>query len=233
MAKKLLTTGKGLAIHPHLLVPDTKFNPAGLFHTKHRQSGGEAIAFKKIVDDAISEAYKQAEAQLNATVIEAGTNKAEAAKAKKALKGLKRADPPYTDNEDGTIDFTFKMLATGKNKKGEVYTRKPLLFDAKGTPITGNIKLGGGSEIKISYLPITGELNKGSLFYTALIGAGVSLKLAAVQIIKLVEFGADAGYYGFQAEEGDEIEGAPEAAGVSAVQAEESVDEDADGNDDF
>ena len=65
--------------------------------------------------------------------------------------------------------------------------------DAKGNPVNG-LAVGNGAIVKVGY-----EL---SPFYTQLVGAGVSLRLKAVQIITLVERGgADASYYGFETEE--------------------------------
>lgn len=217
MAKKLSTTPKGIAVYPHLLVPDVKFDKDGVYHTKLKLSGAEAKAFKKAIDDGIADSYKETEKVLLAKLQE---NTKDAA-AKKAVKGLKRADPPYTENEDGTIDFSFKMKATGKKKDTkEPFTRKPVLFDRAAVPITDNIKLGGGSTIRVSYNMMP--------FYTALVGAGVSLQMASVQVINLVEWGADASRYGFE-DESEEGEGETAPAGAAATK---EADDDGDEKDD-
>jgi hypothetical protein len=72
------------------------------------------------------------------------------------------------------------------------------LFDAKGKPLSKDIKIGGGSKMKVSYeiLP----------YYTAIAGAGISLRLKAVQVIDLVEYssGGSGESYGFGKEDGYE-----------------------------
>ena len=72
--------------------------------------------------------------------------------------------------------------------------------DAKGKPLTGETKVGGGSVIKVSYEVVP--------YYTAIAGAGVSLRLKAVQIIELKAYsgGGNAESYGFGEEEGFEAD---------------------------
>lgn len=132
------------------------------------------------------------------------------------------ADLPYTreqvdDEATGAIIFSFKMNATGKTKAGEVFTRQPAIFDAAGQPAKG-LRIGGGSTIRVSY-----ELNP---FYVPANGAGVSLRLYAVQVIELVEFGGNAGYFGFESEEQDGgTETAPAAGKTSADDEPETADD--------
>jgi hypothetical protein len=221
VAKKL-PIFRGFAVYPHLQTPDTKFNAEGVYHTKVRpRSAAEGVAFKKVLDDAITASYDAAHKTLSETLAKDTKD----AKIRKALKSLKKCDDaPYSENEDGTIEFNFKMKATGKNTKtGEVFTRKPALFDAALKPITTKIRLGGGSEIAVSY--------RIDPFYTAKLGAGVSLKLFAVQVIKLVEFGGDGAYYGFTAEENES--GAEETAAGDTSGEDSNDDANEDENEDF
>lgn len=207
MAKKKLTTPKGVAVYPHVNQPDTRFNKEGIYSIKLRLEGEEADQLVREIDAEMKASYQAAVK----TVADA------AAKNKKKPAKVKQADPPYQRDEDtGAVSFTFKMNATGKTKTGEVFTRQPVIFDKYGKPVQG-MKLGGGSTVRVSY-----DLFP---FYTAMVGAGVSLRLAAVQVLKLVEFGADAGYYGFEAEaEEGEVEGTP--AGDKDVPLDESQAED-------
>lgn len=187
MAKKLLTTPKGVAIYPHLSKPDTKFNKDGVYTVKLKLEGPEATALAKQIAAA-------AKAKVEETRVE--KEKAQKGTGKK----VKAADLPIskeTDdegNETGALIFSFKMNATGKSKAGEVFTNKPVIFNAAGTPVA-DLRIGGGSVIRISY-----ELNT---FYVPAIGAGASLRLHAVQVIELVEFGGNAKYFGFENEEGE------------------------------
>ena len=72
------------------------------------------------------------------------------------------------------------MKASGVNgKTKERFTQRPALFDSKKRPITNGTVIWGGSQMKVAY-----QL---APYYVPAIGAGVSARLKAVQILKLVE----------------------------------------------
>lgn len=171
------TTPKGTAKYPWLSTPDTKFNPDGDYKVTLSVPVAEADTIMQFLDEqlAASEAL---------------------AKKNNPGKKVKVADAPYKiDEENGTLEISFKLKARVTMQNGDSFEQKPALFDAKGKPLT-DVNVGGGSKIKVSYECVP--------FYTALIGAGISLRLRAVQVIDLVEFtgGADAGAYGFEEEDG-------------------------------
>ena len=171
---------KGIASYPHLTKPDTKFNPDGEYKVSLIVAGDDA---SKIVD-FLTEQHKAAVAR---------------AKKENAGKRVKESELPFIENDDdGTVTFKFKMKAKVAPKKGDPFEQKPALFDAKGKPLTGDPKVGGGSVIKVSYEVVP--------YYTAIAGAGVSLRMKAVQIIELKEYsgGGTAESYGFGEEEGFE-----------------------------
>lgn len=199
MAKKLLTTGRGIAVYPHLTKPDTKFDADGVYTIKLQQTGQAAEELARKIDAAITDAA--AGNGLNEKQVAA--LKAASAKGKR----VKVADAPYTRNDDGSVTFSFKMKAKGKTRTGEVFERKPVIFDRSGKPVQG-LRIGGGSTVSVSF-----EI---SPFFTALVGAGVSLRLEAVQVIELVEFGGNASYFGFQNEA--EGEDAAQLEGGSAAE---------------
>jgi ssDNA-binding protein len=199
MAKKLSVTPKGVAVYPRVAgKPDTKFNDAGVWSIKLRLEGKDADKLKKEID-----------AGIKASLEEARKKEKNPVKAKK----IKPADAPYQEDEDGSTLFNFKMTASGISKKTEKpWTRKPAVFDAKGKPLSEDIRIGAGSVVKVSF-----EM---SPFYTALIGAGVSLRLEGVQVIELVEYtGGTATSYGFEEEEG--------FSGAGDADADEDADENA------
>ena len=172
---------KGLASYPYLTKPDTKFNPDGEYKVSLIVAGDDAskaIAF-------LTEKHNASVAQ---------------AKKENAGKRVKEGELPFIENDDGTVTFKFKMKAKVTPKKGDPFEQKPALFDAKGKPLTGEPKVGGGSTIKVSYEVVP--------YYTAIAGAGVSLRLKAVQIIELKEYsgGGNAESYGFGEEEGFEAD---------------------------
>ena len=100
------------------------------------------------------------------------------------------------------MTFRFKLKAKVTPKQGDPFEQRPAIFDAKGKPLQ-EAKIGGGSKVKVAYELIP--------YYTAIAGAGVSLRLKAVQVIDLVEFsgGASADAFGFGEEEGYEAEDTP------------------------
>ena len=175
------TTPKGVAKYPWLNKPDTKFNPDGDFKVTLVVPVEEADTIMQFLDEQMA---------------------ASEAKAKKDNPGkkVKVADAPYSvDEETGNVEINFKLKAKVTMQSGDTFEQQPALFDAKGKPLA-DVNVGGGSKIKVSYECVP--------FYTALIGAGISLRLRAVQVIDLVEFsgGAAAGAYGFEEEDGFEAE---------------------------
>ena len=100
----------------------------------------------------------------------------------------------YEKDEEGHIVMKFKQKAVITKKDGSKIPVKIRQFDSKGKPIDVNI--GRDSVIKVSftanpyYMPSTRT-------------CGLSLRLLAVQVISLNEFGdASASSYGFEEEEG-------------------------------
>jgi hypothetical protein len=175
MAKKLLKTPKGVAVWPHLHAPDTKFNADGIYGTKLTLSGNEGAALAEAIDNAILESVK-------------------AAKEENKGKKVKQADAPYSLNEEtGEYTFNFKLNAKGKKRDGTVFSQQPALFDARGGKIPAGVRVGGGSTIVVAY-----EI---APFFTALVGAGVTLRMKAVQVLNLVQFGGTASSFGFDSDE--------------------------------
>lgn len=175
------TTPKGVAKYPWLNKPDTKFNPDGDFKITLVIPVDQADTIMQFLDEQMA---------------------ASEATAKKANPGkkIKVADAPYkVDEDNGNVEINFKLKAKVNMQNGESFDQKPALFDAKGKPLN-DVNVGGGSKVKVSYECVP--------FFTALIGAGISLRLRAVQVIDLVEFsgGAAAGAYGFEEEDGFEAE---------------------------
>jgi hypothetical protein len=210
MAKKLQVTPAGTAIYPQLVTPDIKFNANGTFHVKLNCPASErATEIKNEIDSLAVTALAEAKAEHAGKKVEKG---------KKPPKLVMCDDKPYVEEEDGTITFSFKCNASGKKKDGTPFTAKVGLFDAKGTPIVGNINIGSGTMMKVSFEP--------QGFYQPLLGAGTSLRLHAVQIIKLVEFsGRSAEGYGFGEEDGYEASSEAQAAGFGAEAEREPGDE--------
>ena len=172
------TTSTGIAIYPHLVEPDTKFNANGEYKVSLSLTEKEAAPLKKLIE--------QEKVKAMAMIPEG--------------KKAKESDAPYfneTDDEGqetGRTVFKFKMKAKVQNRQGQTIELKPRLFDAQGT-ICNPESVWGGSKIRVSADLVP--------YYVAAVGAGVSLRLKAVQIIDLKSGGGtDASAYGFSATEG-------------------------------
>ena len=118
------------------------------------------------------------------------------------IKALKK-DKPNTEIKQAPLPFSKEMDEDG-NPTGNVIIKfkskaayKPAVFDSKGNMMT-NSNIYGGSEIKVN--------GSCAFYHTAMLGAGVSLRLRAVQIIQYVEGASGATKFGFEEVEGFTIE---------------------------
>lgn len=188
MAKKEyepLLTPSGIAVYPHLNRPDVYKDPNTNVSGKPQYK--------------VNLSLTQEEATPLITKIEEAKKTALAMIPKD--KKQKESDAPYYNEldsegqETGRVIFKFKMNAEINTKDGRKIDIAPKLFDAKGVLLNECDDIWGGSILRVS-----AELVP---YYVAAVGAGVSLRLKAVQIIELkTGGGADASSYGFSATEG-------------------------------
>ena len=180
---KIITTPPAIAIWPKLNEPNTKFNEAGEYEATIVLSPNnpEHADFMQRLEAMYEEAI-----QLMA---------AEHKKPK-----IKRSDSPLRPltNKDGseTGDFKvkFKLAASGETKDGRKYERKPALFGTDGKPFTDVV--GHNSEIKVAF--------KANAYFVPSVGAGLSLRLEAVQVIRASGGAKNFNDYGFGAVSSDE-----------------------------
>ena len=166
-----LVTPVGVSQYCWLNTPDTKFDKenGGHFKTNLIIKGSDAQSLIKSINDEMKVSL-------------------EMAKEKSKGKPPKTANMPFEEEfvegkPTGNIIFKFKAKAKIMMKSGDVIDIKIPIFDSKGTPMKEQVW--SGSEMKVSAEMIP--------YYTAMAGAGVSLRLKAVQIAKLVEGGSGAG----------------------------------------
>ncbi len=192
-----IVTPTGIAQYPWLHAPDTKFSEVGDYRTNLILDRKDAEPLIVKIDAAIKEA------------ITLGKEKAKG-------KEIKKAEPPYFDqlNDEGVptgkVILKFKCKAKITTKTGETFPNKPVVVDAKGKPIQ-NVNVWGGSEIKVSAELIP--------YYTTLVGAGVSMRLKAAQVIQLVE--GNNSNFGFKEETGYQHEPIVEEFNEKKVSSEE------------
>jgi hypothetical protein len=179
--KLRLTTPKATFKYPKLIEPETKFTPEGHYKVTAVIPAEDAGPIADQLD-ALFEAHK---ASLKA---QAPTQK------------FKAIDPSFGyEDIDGKPCFTIscKMKAKGMDRDGRAWSAVPALFDATGAPVKDREALRGmwsGTTGRVSF--------EACPFYQPALGAGITLRLKAVQIINLVESGGSADSFGFQEEAG-------------------------------
>ena len=193
MAKFIrVTTPVGIAAYPRLTTPDTKFDADGVYSIDLDLDPKvkSTTVFMAALKTAADEAYAQ-------VCKDRGGKK------------LKRAAFPTKETEDGMIRIKFKLKAKAGNAD-KSWTQKPMLFDASGTAISEVLNVGSGTKCKVSFEIIP--------YFTAMVGAGVSLRLKAVQILELKEYtpGDNFDAYGFKSEDGFVAAAKGEAAAESS-----------------
>src|SRR3989344_6237453 len=180
------TTPRGVFHYPWLNKADTKFDKEGVYTTGLILDAGPAAKLASQIDAAIDAKFDEQKAAL--------IKKGDGAKAKKLSKRQPYADVCDSEGEPtGKVKFNFKVKAVGQNDKGETWSNKPALFDSAGKPI--DVAVYGGSEGKGAFQIVP--------YYSAKdVEVGVTLRLKAAQIIKLVSGGQKtAEGYGFGVEE--------------------------------
>lgn len=213
------TTPRGVFKYPKLNEPDTKFKEAGEYNVKLILSAeaGQALV------DKLTPVFEEAVAAGEAAYAELPV----ATRKKTPFKVNDFHSPVYdeeTEDETGEFEFSFKMAASGTNKKtGKTWERKPAIFDAKGKLMTNPPEIWGGTEGKVNFEVMP--------YFTATAGAGISLRLNAVQIIELVSGGTarSASAFGFGEEEGfDSSEMGDEEENTTAGDSTEADDNEED-----
>lgn len=169
------TTPKGSVLFAHVFTPETYDGKEVGYTIQLKLNEIETKAFMAVIDEELE-------------------------KAKHSIKlkpGQKWAAEPflgYREDKDGDIVFKFKTASTITTKAGETLTRTVPVFDAHGRPIKEKINIGNGTIARVAYTLIP--------YWVSKVVNGIKLRLEAVQIIDLKEFGEkEASGYGFANEE--------------------------------
>lgn len=202
MAKREFTQGvtpKGSLLFPHIYEPETYEGKDVGYTVNIKFDQKETDAFIAVIDKELE-------------------------KAKHSIKlkpGQKWSAEPflgYREDKDGDIVFKFKANSHYTTKSGETHKVTIPVFDAHGKPIKDPLSIGNGTIAKVAYTLVPYWISK--------VVNGIKLRLDAVQIIDLKEYGEkDAKGYGFGEEEGFS---APEEEDDSPFvdSSEEDTDED-------
>lgn len=203
------TTPKGVFKYPRLNEPDTKFKDAGEYSVKviftPDELEGLMAKLQELQDEAVAAGKEEWEA----------LPKASQKKNPFKVNDLVADDYDADDQETGNVVMSFKLLASGVNKKtNKAWSRKPVIFDAKRAVIAKPPSIWGGTVGRVCFTV--------SPYFTATAGAGLSLRISSVQILDLVSGGQRDG-----ADEGfDEEDGGYEAEPGGGDFAEDDADSD-------
>lgn len=171
---KVYTSPKGTAVWPRIDTPDTKFDEDGVFSCKLHVSEGDFKAFEAQIN-------KQVEADYKAECASQGKDK------------LRRAAScPLRITDDGEYEIYAKQKAKVHTKSKGTLEFSIAAYDSQGKKIE-TPKIGSGSTLKMAV-----EVNT---WFVPSQGFGYTLRLRAVQVIDLVEYGGGEGSFGFGAEE--------------------------------
>lgn len=202
-----IVTPRGVAKWPHLQVPDTKFKESGEYRLDFVIPEDEAEELLAQIDELNEKFYAKAKEGLKPV------------EAKRLVKAT-----PYKREEDdegqetGNIIITFKRDAVRTTKEGVQHTFKPEIYDAAGSLVTEDLKIGTGTVLKVSCIARPMGTNPLKL-------AGVKLLFKAAQVIELTQWGGGtAESNGFGKEEG----GFTVSKQESAAPSDDMGDDDAD-----
>jgi len=162
---------KGKSLWTKVFEPDTRFVPEGEYSTQVVVPEAEA-----------ADVCEQLEALAKAKFDEAVKDNP---KLKNVLSMRPVSEPEYDDNgnETGNVVFKTKLKARIKSRSGETYSQSVSVVDAKKTPMDGSQMVGNGSIIKVAVEPVPYVMQSTKQ-------VGVSLRLKALQVLSLVEYGA-------------------------------------------
>ena len=161
---------KGNAKWAKVFEPDTKFVPEGEYSIQVSLPEAQAAEVCEQLDN-------MAQAKL-----------AEAVKDNPKLKTVLSTRKSYESEVDddgnptGNVIIKSKLKARVKSRDGQTFEQKPMVVDAKRTPMEGNVLVGNGSLVNVAVEPIPYVMQSTKQ-------VGVSLRLKGVQVIDLVEYG--------------------------------------------
>jgi hypothetical protein len=196
-----IVTPIGVSQYAWLNVPDTKFDETGHYKVNLVVNAKESANIVKAITDDVKKA------------IEIGKEKS---KGKEPKQSNLPFEAEYIEGKPtGNIIIKFKTKAKIITKDGKVIPNKVAIFDSKGH-VMNDVTVWSGSHMKVSAELIP--------YFTAMAGAGVSLRLRAVQVTKLVEGGAGGGSkgHGFDEVKDGYVADKPEAAEMPEVKTDET-----------
>ena len=173
MAKNILVL-EGTALWAKVFEPDTKFNPLGDFSINLQMPVADAAVMSEKLESIVQAEFNEA--------IEKDP------RLKNTLSTQEVCQPVYdrdTGDDTGNVEFKFKLKAKVQKRDGTYYEQQPAVLDSKKVPMSKDTLIGNGSKVKVAFEPIPYVMSSTKK-------VGVSLRMKAVQVIDLVEYGNSA-----------------------------------------
>ena len=164
---------QGSAMWAKVMEPDTKFVPEGQYTIKVVIPVTEAAELCEQLDSYATQKL------------------AEVVKEQPKLKAVLSTTPAYTTeydddgNDTGNVTFNCKLKAVQVLRDGTKRVQKPFVCDSKVKPINPDTLIGNGSKVIVKVQP-------NPYMMPATKTVGVTLRLKAVQVIDIVEYGNNA-----------------------------------------
>lgn len=181
MAKSVMVQ-KGEAKWAKIFEPDTKFDADGVYSIKLVLNQEEAAKLDETLNELAQERFNEEVKR--------------SPKLKNTLSIQMPIEPEYDmdGNETGNMELKVKLKAKVRTRDGQVYDQKPVVVDAKRTPMSGDTLVGNGSIVKVAFEPVP-------YFVAATKIVGVTCRMKGVQVLELNQYsGGGAGM--FDEEEG-------------------------------
>jgi len=164
--KKIWKTPHSEAIWPKVILPETKFDPAGVYEIRFKVKDPEhEKKFLAEMEEEYELAYRQTCEEKHQTQ-------------------LPRDKPPWKKDSDGRTIFKAKLKASGVFDGQPWENKPPKLYDAAAkrieSPDPNKLRSGNGSIVRVVFriYPYPRVVQK----------FGITLRLKGVQLLKLIEY---------------------------------------------
>lgn len=173
---------EGQALWAKVFEPDTKFDANGIYSINILVPETEAQEVCEYLDSVVKDKFEEE--------VKANPKKRNSLTTRPGYEPHLDQDGNKTDK----VEFKIKLKALVQRRDGTTYAQKPIVVDAKRTPMDKDTLIGNGSKVKAAFeaVPYVMASTK---------QVGVSLRLKGVQVISLVEYGGTGGSM-FEEEEG-------------------------------
>jgi hypothetical protein len=160
---------EGKALWAKVLEPDTKYDANGVYSINILVPETEAQEVCEYLDSLVEAKFEEE--------VKANPKKRNTLSTRSAYDYYLDKDGNPTD----MLEFKVKMKAQVQRRDGTTYEQKPIVVDAKRTPMTKDTLIGNMSKVKVAYEPY-------AYVMASTKQVGVTLRLKGVQVIELVEY---------------------------------------------